>query len=108
MFSLERNNGGETRVKFQGILDASAAREVRAFLSGETEINVTLDFSQSTDVDYYGLSTLVAEIISSEKAVRLRGLRSQHVRMLRYFGVDPARFDLEDNAVPEWAGTGTS
>jgi len=107
MFSLERNGGGEARVEFRGILDASSAREVRSFLGGETEASVTLDFSQAIDVDYYGLSTLVAEIISAGKAVRLRGLRSQHVRMLRYFGIDPARFNLEDNITSDWADTGT-
>jgi len=94
MFWLERNTGGVLSVRFRGVLDASTAREVRPFLSGGPGSRIALELSQATDVDYYGLSALVAEIVESGSTVSLRGLRSSHLRVLRYFGFDPARLDL--------------
>lgn len=95
MFWREQDTGW---VWFRGVLDASTAHEVRPFLSACASDTVTLDLSQATSIDYCGLTALVAEITVSECAVRLRGLRSNHIRMLRYFAVDPARFDIHDDA----------
>lgn len=96
MFWREQGVGAET-VRFAGTLDATSAREVARFLQGHAPGKVILDFSQASDVDYYGLSVLVAEITRSGRAVLLRGLHVNHVRMLRYFGLDPARFGLADS-----------
>jgi anti-anti-sigma regulatory factor len=98
MFWLDQNTGGQATVRFRGNLDASTAREVKPFLSGDPSSRVTLDFSQAGNVDYYGLSALVAEVIASGRTVHIRGLRVDHLRILRYFGLDPLRFGIEDGA----------
>ncbi len=97
MFWRERGRGGEDVVRFTGILDAASGREVERFLDADGTDPVVLDFSQASEIDYYGLSVLVAEIAQGGRAVLLRGLHANHVRMLRYFGVDPARFGLCDD-----------
>jgi anti-anti-sigma regulatory factor len=97
MFWVEQNTGGEVKVRFGGVLDASSAREVRPFLSDDSSSRVTLDFSQAADVDYHGLAVLVAEVIESGRAVHVCGICMNHVRMLRYLGFDPAKFGLEDD-----------
>jgi anti-anti-sigma regulatory factor len=97
MFWRERAVGGETVVRFSGVLDASNARGVERFLRVGPSGKVILDLSQAVDVDYYGLSALLGEIAHSGAAVLLRGLRANHVRMLAYFDLDPARFGLADD-----------
>jgi anti-anti-sigma regulatory factor len=96
MFWRERGAGGETVVRFTGVLDATSARTIRQFLNVGPPGKVILDLGQAVDVDYYGLSVLVVEIAQSGRAVLLRGLHVNHVRMLRYFGLDPAQFGLAD------------
>ncbi len=97
MLSREQGAAGETLVRFEGVLDASAAREVRAVL-GEEHTRLVLDFSHATRVDYYGLSTLVAELLRAGRSVTLRGLRVRDERMLRYFGYPLPQRDAGDGA----------
>jgi hypothetical protein len=105
MFKREQGAGGEAVVRFSGVLDAASAREVRPFLMHDGPGNVTLDFSQAGTVDYYGLSVLVSEMVArSEMTVLLRGLRANQIRMLRYFGLDPARFGLIKRPSAQQAG----
>ncbi len=96
MFWRERSAGGETLVRFKGVLDATSARDVRRFLVVEPGAKVVLDLGQAVAIDYYGLSVLVTEISRSGRTVSLRGLAGNHVRMLRYFGVDPAQLGLDE------------
>ena len=97
MFLVEQDLYGKTVVRFKGLLDAAKAREVRAFLASDNPAGVTLDFSQAGLVDYYGLSALASELLShSEVAVFLRGLGASQIGMLRYFGLDPAQFGLNE------------
>ena len=95
MFWKEQNTGGESVVRFRGVLDAASAREVRPFLLDSESSRITLDFSQASYVDYYGLSVLLSEmLVRSEVAVQLHGFNVNQIRMLRYFGLDPAQFGL--------------
>jgi anti-anti-sigma regulatory factor len=96
MFWREQGAGDESTVRFKGVLDATSARHVREFLGSEESEPVVLEFTQASEIDYYGLSVLVAEVAQSGRAVLLRGLHANHVRMLRYFGVDPGRFGITD------------
>jgi anti-anti-sigma regulatory factor len=96
MFWREQGKEDEVLVRFSGILDAATARGVRRYLGIDLPKKVVLDFSQSANVDYYGLSVLVSEIAACGRAVLLRGLDVGHVRMLRYFGLDPGQFGLSD------------
>ncbi len=96
MFWREQGVGDQVVVRFAGVLDATSARDVKRFLGSDAPGNVVLDFSRASDVDYYGLSALVAEIAQSGRSVLLRGLHVNHVRMLRYFDVDPAHLGLTE------------
>jgi anti-anti-sigma regulatory factor len=96
MFWREQGMGDEAVVRFTGTLDAASARDVKHFLESHTAGKVTLDLSQAAHVDYYGLSVLIAEIAESGRAVHLRGLDEEHVRVLRYLGLDPAQVGLSD------------
>lgn len=96
MFWRDRGRGGEDIVRFTGVLESTSGHEVKRFLDVDGTAPVVLDFSQASEIDYYGLSVLVAEIAQSGRAVILRGFHANHVRMLRYFGVDLARFGLYD------------
>lgn len=94
MFWRDQGAGGEAIVRFTGVLDAASARGVEPFLSVGPSGKVVLDLSQATDLDYYGLWALVSEILRSGAAVVVRGLHENHVRMLRYFGLDPGKFGI--------------
>ncbi len=97
MFWREQGVGGETVVRFTGVLDATSARNVNQFLNTDPTGMVILDFSQAEGVDYYGLSVLVSELAHIGRPVLLRGLDYRHVRMLKYFGIDPADFGISDS-----------
>jgi anti-anti-sigma regulatory factor len=94
MFTREQGVGCEAVVRFNGVLDAASAEEVGPFLRVEPAGTLTLDLSQATDVDSYGLSALVAVIARSHAVVHLRGLRTSQIRMLRYLGLDLGRLGL--------------
>jgi anti-anti-sigma regulatory factor len=101
MHTLERGVGGETLVRFSGVLDATSAREVTPVLGVVPSGKVTLDFSQAIDVDHCGLAALVAEIVQCECGVVLRGLRTSQIRMLKYLGLDIGRFGLASGGAAE-------
>jgi hypothetical protein len=97
VFTRDRGAGCNEVVRFSGVLDSASAREVGPFLADAGSASVTLDFSHARAVDYYGLSVLVAEMQArGGMTVLLRGLRADQIRMLRYFGVDPAKFGLDE------------
>jgi anti-anti-sigma regulatory factor len=98
MFTREQGMGCEAVVRFNGVLDATSAAEVGPFLQVEPSGTLTLDFSQATDVDSYGLSALVAVIARSDGVVHLRGLRTNQIRMLKYMGLDLDRLGLASDA----------
>lgn len=105
MFWREQGAGDEVVVRFAGVLDATSAHDVKRFLGSDAPGKVVLDFSRASDIDYYGLSALVAEMSQSARAVLLRGLHVNHVRMLRYFGLEPAHFGLADGPCLDVAGS---
>jgi hypothetical protein len=100
MFWRERGAGDEIVVRFTGTLDATSAGALRQFLA-EPSGKIVVDLSQAVEIDYYGLSVLAAEIARSEWCVLLRGLHLKHIRMLRYFGLDPAKYGLDEDHAPE-------
>lgn len=84
-------------MRFLGVLDAASAREVGPLLAGAGPGNVTLDFCHARAVDYYGLSVLVSEMqAQGGMTVLLRGLCADQIRVLRYLGLDPAKFGLDE------------
>jgi anti-anti-sigma regulatory factor len=88
--------GGEVVIRFEGRLDAIAAAGVRPhLLHAVPGKRVILDLTRVRDVDHVGLARLARELarIRGSPNVVLRGVCEQHVRMLRYFGVDARAFE---------------
>jgi hypothetical protein len=96
MDDYERRAGRtELVVRCAETFDATTARDVFSSLRGmPSDECVVLDFGQARNVDYYGLLALAGEISHASMRIRLRGLDDRHVRMLRYFGLDPAAFGV--------------
>ena len=75
------------------MLDVPAAKRLGAVLErarpGEA---IRIDVSRATGFEDFGIA-LLAQALGETSAgrVALRGLRGHQLRMLRYFGVDPAR-----------------
>ncbi len=93
MWERERGAGGELVIRFTDTFDAGTARDLERVLGGmPSGERVALDFSLARDVGYYAIAALADVISHACVQVLLRGLNRSHVRMLRYFGLDPASF----------------
>ena len=98
MFLRERGANGEALLRFTGYVNIGTALEVSDFLDSDlSDGEVTLDFNQVTGIDYYGLSVLVSATSRSRCAVRLQGLGTRDIRVLRYLGLEPARLGIQDD-----------
>jgi anti-anti-sigma regulatory factor len=88
----------ETVVQLDPVLDGSAALRARALVEGAPPGDrVVLDFGRVRDVEYIALtSLLLATARLRGHPVALRGLCEQHVRVLRYLGVDVDRLVPRD------------
>jgi anti-anti-sigma regulatory factor len=88
-----RSRRGELLIELDGVFDVPAAKRLGAVLerarAGET---IRVDASRATAFEDFGLA-LLAQALGETRAARvaLRGLRGHQLRILRYFGVDPAR-----------------
>jgi hypothetical protein len=76
-----------------GVFDVPAAKRLAGVLerarSGEA---IRIDVSRVTAFEDFGLAVLAQALGETGAArVTLRGLRGHQIRILRYFGVDPAR-----------------
>jgi len=88
-----RSRRGEVLIEMDGVFDVPAAKRLGTVLErarpGE---EIRIDVSRSTGFEDFGLA-LLAQALGETRAgrVALRGLRGHQLRILRYFGVDPAR-----------------
>jgi hypothetical protein len=90
--SLEREvNGGTAFYRVAGKFDGACAWELAGRLEGEPLSEAVVDFSQVNDFVDYAIAVIASALISSQKSIRLRGLRQHQECVFRYFGVDPAR-----------------
>ncbi len=81
-------------LRLEGEFDLPAARmlehSLRGFHSGDT---VRIDFSRVRRMHDYGIAMLAQALTKLDHAtVKLEGLGTHHVRLLRYFGVDARLF----------------
>ena len=90
--SLEREVDGSTAFfRISGKFDGACAWDLATRLKNEPLCEVAVDFSQVNDFVDSGIAVLAgAMIASSEKRIRLQGLRQHQERLFKYFGVDPA------------------
>lgn len=110
-----RTTRGELLVEVDGVLDVPAAKRLGRVLErarrGEA---IRIDVARVSFFEDFGLA-LLSQALRETRAgrVALRGLRPHQLRILRYFGLDPARLrarvpslelDLEDAARGAEAG----
>jgi hypothetical protein len=74
----------------EGLFDAAEARALAPALQGDTEGDLTLDFSRCVDVRDRGLALLADHLAAQCRPVVLRGLRAHQRRLLRYLGLEAA------------------
>ncbi len=99
MWERERGTGGELVIRFTDTFDAGTARDMERVLGGmPSGERVALDFSHARDVGYDAIAALAEVISHSCVQVVLRGLSRSHVRLLRYFGLDPTTFGVGEAA----------
>jgi anti-anti-sigma regulatory factor len=81
-------------IRLEGVFDLPAARLLQLALkrtpAGE---QVTIDFTNVRDFHDYGIAVLAQTLARRDGViVKLEGLRTHHVRLLRYFGIDADTF----------------
>jgi anti-anti-sigma regulatory factor len=83
-----------TVISLEGVFDIPAARfvehSVKRLSAGD---KVRIDFTRVRDFRDYGIAVL-AQVLSKQDGivVKMEGLRTHHVRLLRYFGIDSDAF----------------
>jgi anti-anti-sigma regulatory factor len=73
-----------------GTFDIQAAQEVARRLAGAPHFEVYLDLSRVREFQDFGLAVLAQSLTGRSPRVRILGLRTHQVRLLRYLGVDVA------------------
>lgn len=83
----------ETEIRVEGILDGPAARRVEETLArARPGARFHIDLVQVREFHDFGIAVLGHALTMTQAHVRLRGLREHHLRVLRYFGIETARF----------------
>ena len=88
-----RSRKGELLIEMEGVFDVPAAKRLGRVLEGARPGEaIRTDVGRVSEFQDFGLA-LLAQALGETSAARvaLRGLRAHQLRILRYFGVDPAR-----------------
>jgi anti-anti-sigma regulatory factor len=91
---MARKSGSEILIKCEGVFDVPAARRLEKAISDASPGDaVRVDLTHVREFHDFGIAVL-SQALKHGGAVRiaLQGLRHHQARMLRYFGVDVARF----------------
>ncbi len=91
-----RPRRGELDIEVDGVFDVPAAKRLALVLErARTGEALRIDFARVSAFQDFGLAVL-AQALGETRAARVavRGLRMHQLRILRYFGVDPARLRL--------------
>lgn len=91
-----RSRRSEVVVELEGAFDVPAAKRVGGLLERARPGDaIRIDAARVSAFEDFGLAVL-AQALGETRAARvaLRGLRSHQLRILRYFGVDPARLRM--------------
>ncbi len=95
-----RQSQAENTIRFDRRLDGPAALHAQAVIEATPpESELVLDFSRVGDVEYIALATVVLALARRRgRKVALRGVCEQHVRLLRYLGIDIDRLARREGA----------
>ena len=93
--SLEREAiGAQARYRICGKFEGACAWELASRIEKEPLSELTLDFWQCGEFVDYGIAVLANALLSiPDKTVHLEGLRQHHLRLFKYFGVDPDKIE---------------
>lgn len=89
-----RSRRGEVLIELDGVFDVPAAKRLGMVLAhAQPGAALRIDVAKVSTFEDFALA-LLAQALGETGAgrVALRGLRGHQLRILRYFGVDPARF----------------
>ena len=92
-------------LRLEGTFDVPTARFVQHTLARTSAATVRLDFSLVIEFHDFAVAILAQTLARQDRAgYAVRGLRLHQVRLLRYFGVDPATFRISKPGRGEAAG----
>jgi hypothetical protein len=93
-------SGSERLIKCEGVFDVPAARRLeKVIASASAGEALRVDLTHVREFNDFGIAVLAQALKHGGAArVALQGLRHHQARMLRYFGVDAARFGFRANS----------
>jgi len=81
----------EVVIDLDGVFDGPAARRVEAnLISAAPGTRVRIDLTKVREFQDFGVAVLGHAVSRCRARVVVRGLRQHQLRVLRYFGLDPA------------------
>jgi anti-anti-sigma regulatory factor len=84
----------ESVIRVEGTLDGFAARRVEVALNrADPGARLWIDLTQVREFHDFGIAVLGQALARCAATFRLRGLRREHVCVLRAFGIDTVRFE---------------
>jgi len=87
-------------IRLEGVLDGLAAGRVEAvLLRAQAGDRLLVDVTAVQEFHDFGVAVLGRALTRTRADVRLRGLRPEHLLVLRYFGMDPER--IEGVVIPD-------
>ena len=88
---LDKNAVTPVVLRLEGVFDGLAARALEATLStAEAGAHVDVDLTHVREFHDFAIAVLADALHRSQAEVALHGLGRRQLRVLRYFGVDPA------------------
>ncbi len=92
-----RSPDGNCVIHLEGEFDLPAARMLEHSLRARRGEPVRIDFGRVRRLHDYGIAALARALTAVEPGgVKVQGLSTHHVRLLRYFGVDAGVFRRDD------------
>ncbi len=87
------SQGAPAVIRLEGTFDLPAARLLQNSLRRTAEAAVRIDFAGVRQFNDFAVAVLAQALLEAGgRAVKVQGLSMHQVRLLRYFGVDPAVF----------------
>jgi anti-anti-sigma regulatory factor len=82
----------EVLIDLEGVFDGPTARRVEAnLISAAPGTRVRIDLTKVREFQDFGVAILGHAVTRCRADVVVRGLRQHQLRVLQYFGLDPAR-----------------
>lgn len=80
-------------IRMEGVFDVGAAQRLARVLADAGEGEIQIDLTLVREFDDLGVALLARELAERGHS-SVSGLRTHHLRLLRYLGIDPATLEL--------------